>query len=260
MSIVQQMGSSITRAVCQPDSGGGDGGVPASLKDGLVSWWTLEEASGTRVDSVIATGTDLTDTNTVTQAVGKVGDAAQFVTANDEYLINTTPPASMKGGPFAWTKACWAYHDSSSNQILLSVGTDTSTLAQFQSWLLYVVSNKYRFYTMTPSGNFQYVEATTFGNISTGTWNFVMAWHDWAAGKMYISVNNGTADELDYTTNTPTASAQVPQTFKIGKYGNSPASMDGRVDESAFWDRLLTTDEKAELYNSGAGITYTDIP
>jgi hypothetical protein len=46
--------------------------VSGSYDTGLVSHWELNEASGTRSDSVTASGNDLTDNNTVTQADGVV--------------------------------------------------------------------------------------------------------------------------------------------------------------------------------------------
>ena len=55
-----------------------------TLPTNLIAYWKLDEASGTRNDSKGAN--HLTDNNTVTQAVGKVGNAAQFTLANSEYL------------------------------------------------------------------------------------------------------------------------------------------------------------------------------
>ena len=59
--------------------------APAStLLTGLVSWWKLDEESGTRADAV---GTNHhTDNNTVGYASGKIGNAANFVAANSESL------------------------------------------------------------------------------------------------------------------------------------------------------------------------------
>ena len=54
------------------------------LTDDLVAYWTLDEASGTRSDSVGSS--DLTDINTVTSAPGILNGAAQFTAANNEYF------------------------------------------------------------------------------------------------------------------------------------------------------------------------------
>ena len=49
--------------------------LSTDAKTNLISYWELTEASGTRVDSVVASGNDLTDNNTVTGNPGVVYDA-----------------------------------------------------------------------------------------------------------------------------------------------------------------------------------------
>ena len=51
---------------------------------GLVSYWKMDETSGSRVDSVGAN--TLTDNNTVPSQVGVISNASQYVAANSEYL------------------------------------------------------------------------------------------------------------------------------------------------------------------------------
>jgi len=51
-----------------------------------VSWWTMDEASGTRADSITASGNDLTDNNTVGSAAGLWSNAADFENADADYL------------------------------------------------------------------------------------------------------------------------------------------------------------------------------
>jgi hypothetical protein len=65
----------------------------SGLATGLVSYWELEESSGTRNDS--HGSNNLTDVNTVGVATGIQGDAADFVRANTESL--TITDASQTG-------------------------------------------------------------------------------------------------------------------------------------------------------------------
>ena len=60
-----------------PDAG-------ATLGNGLVAFWKLNEQSGTRAAAF--SSNDLTDNNTVTFAAGILGNAAVFTSANSEYL------------------------------------------------------------------------------------------------------------------------------------------------------------------------------
>ena len=52
---------------------------PLAILHECYGYWQLGEASGTRADTYL--DNDLDDNNTVTQAVGKVGNAAQFTAA-----------------------------------------------------------------------------------------------------------------------------------------------------------------------------------
>jgi len=84
-----------------------------ALTDNLISFWGLEETSGTRVD---AHGTNnLTDNNTVTSATGKVGTAGQFTNANSEYL-SITDNASLSTGDIDFSAQAWVYFDSFGTQ------------------------------------------------------------------------------------------------------------------------------------------------
>src|SRR5438045_2871876 len=80
--------------------------LSGTLLDSLVSHWTLNEASGTRVDS--HGSNDLTDNNTVASTTGKLGDAANVVRNNVEWL-------SSSSGDFAlsstedWSFSIWIY-------------------------------------------------------------------------------------------------------------------------------------------------------
>jgi len=226
------------------------GGSSTTLLDGLVSWWELEESSSTRVDS--HGSTNLTDVNTVGSATGKIGTAAHFTGANNEELTNTAAPSGMWGGDKDWTISCWAYHDSTTFQVLMCLDGTLTSSSLTLDWMLYLVASKYRFYTS--DGGFDYVEATTFGNISTATWNHIVAWHDSAAGSINICINDGATD-TNSSIGTPTHKAGHDD-IRLGRYGNSTSTMNGRIDEAAIWDRLLTADEITELYNSGDGIGY----
>src|SRR5258708_7847472 len=56
----------------------------AAITDNLVSFWKLDEASGTRTDSVGSN--NLTSNNSVGQSVGKVSNAAHFTATSNQYL------------------------------------------------------------------------------------------------------------------------------------------------------------------------------
>ena len=72
---------------------------------------------------------------------------------------------------------------------------------------------------------------------------------------LYVNnVSEGTGSKAsDYSlTNT--------EAFGTGRYrsGGDANYFDGIIDEVAFWNRAITTDEISEIYNSGTGKFYND--
>ncbi len=236
--------------VFQVDTGG-------TLTTGLISYWPLEEPSGLRPD--FFGSNDLTDNNTVTGAVGKVNNAAQFTRANGEWLSHADN-ASLSINGSSFSLAGWVYLDSkpavANMTICARTGPNGNTLGvgdrEFD--LLYVDTvGKFYFQIYDGSGLADAVQATTFGAPSTGTWYFLVAIHDIVAQKIYISVNNGTLDSTSTTKTTIDSTAD----FSLGnrnQFGIGDA-WDGREDEFGLWKKVLSAQEITDLYNGGVGQT-----
>lgn len=228
-----------------------DGGGITTLTNDLVSWWSLDETSGTRVDS--HGSNDLTDQNTVLSTTGKQSNAASFVSANLERLIIASP-TGLHFGDADFSACAWVYVDAiTDNHVILGSGENTSGQV---NWGLQInnATDQFKFLIPVASLTFETVEASTFGTITVDEWNFVYAAHDSANSKLLISVNDGTVDEQALTGTKQDFGTE----FAIGSWGGatSPKYFDGDVDEAAVWSRLLTAAEITELYNSGNGIAY----
>ncbi len=90
------------------------------------------------------------------------------------------------------------------------------------------------------------------GTFSDSTWYLVIVAFD-RSGNATCYVNDVTKSAVDISTHTATLGATAGQ---IGAFvGNY---LDGTLDEVAVWDRLLTSDERTWLYNSGSGRLYDD--
>jgi hypothetical protein len=212
-----------------------------ALTDSLVSYWELEETSGTRVDS--HGSNDLTDLNTVSYATGKQGNAADFERGNSEAfslaLGSTGLELKDNFSVSFWFKAesLATYHQ------FYTSGT------QANQWRLGIRSG-------TPQLRFtidsiaDYTAATT---ISTDTWYHIVYIKNGTNIKIYLD------NSLDLDT-TVSASVTTPSgTAYFGRLAGADGFLDGLLDEFGFWGRSITSDEVAELYNSGAGLSYADI-
>jgi hypothetical protein len=209
-----------------------DDGV--GLRSSLKAYWTLEEESGLREDSVGSY--DLTDVNTVTFEAGKEGNAAKFTAANLEYLECTPSPILDSE---AWTFSAWFKPTAvTGSEVLCSVansGTSGSpstiilregTFARLYTSTGYLISSV----TMTP-----------------GTWYHYFC--SWYPNEWTLSIN----DEAPKT-------ALVGMTKTEDTYFYLGTGFQGKcnsaIDEVAVYGRALNAGERTALYNSGAGRFY----
>lgn len=215
-----------------------------ALTDDLVSFWELEEASGTRNDSH---GTnDLNDNNSVGQGSGKVGNCADFESGSSNYLSHADNADLSTGDGVDFTICAWVNLESKPAE-----GGIVSKASQVATeYILEYVGVSGFFCFAFFVGTNALVKALSFGDPSIGTWCFVVAWHDVVDGSYNIQVNDGAVDS------TPdTSFADSALDFQIGRYGTSQY-FDGLIDQVGFWKRVLTTQERTDLYNGGAGLSY----
>lgn len=237
-----------------PRAAAGDDGD--NLLTNLISFWEMEEASGTRVDAVVASGNDLTDNATVTQNPGKVGNAAQFTLANSEWLSHVSN-ASLQFGDIDYTFTAWVYLDTkpeATNQNIMGKNNGTA-----EQWLFYnndAGEDRFRFVIYNGVGTVVADQtASAFGSPSTATWYFAVGWFDSVGGNIFISINNGTVNSSAKTGTPGTNSV----TFGVGAKDAAATPFSGRIDQVAIWKRVLTAAERTWLYNSGNGRAFSEL-
>lgn len=235
------------------DSGSGssprvEGVNMEQVSDGsAVAIWHLDEVSGTRDDAV--GGNNLTDNNTVTSAIGKVGNAAQFESSNSEYLsLSDNPDISV--GNIDFSISAWVKPDSiGGNNMIITKYTNTSV----RDYQLYINVTPYFEFSIFNSSGTQVgtVEATTFGTVKSGEWYFVYAFHEASSSRIGISVNG----IFDYVT----ASGDPADTAANLQVGARAGTLfwDGLIDELAFRKKLLTQEELNSAQSNRPYSVYT---
>lgn len=213
----------------------------------MISFWELEEASGNRADS--HGSNTLTDNNTVTQQVGKVGNAAEFVVANSEYLSRANN-ASLTTGNIDFSVGFWVYVAALSTQIIVA----KYAVGQFE-YRFDVTATRFRLLVSNDGAALVTVSADNFGLPVVNTWYWVMGWHDSVGNTINISVNNGTPNSTAHATGVFSGTAP----FTIGASGVPATFFGGRVDQAVFSKRLWVANEKTSLYNGGNGRAYAYI-
>jgi len=152
-----------------------------TLTTNLVAAYKLNEGDGSRYEE-LNPGT---------------GPAAQFTASNGEYLSHIDD-ASLRTGDIDFTLSAWVYLDSKVNGRIVAKLDGTTN---FEYSILYNQPGVDRFvFTVSSDGSTTAnVQANTFGAPSTGTWYFVVAWHDATANTINIQINNGSVDSLAHS-------------------------------------------------------------
>ena len=213
------------------------------MLNSLISYWKLDESSGTRVDWLGKY--DLTQYSTITGVSGVVNNAADFDPGNSENLYNYYT-SDLDVGDFNFTISAWAKLDADSNGTIVNKYTSSS---EWEYQIDYVAStDSFQFSISTNNGT----KTVSSAAVSTGQWYHIIAWHDANNDQMAIQINNGTPVPTSMGVNTYPVDRDAR--FKIG--GGGGGYLNGQVDEVGYWNRLLTDAEKAAIYNNGAGLQY----
>jgi len=218
----------------------------STLSNGLVAHWRLDELSGARFDAV--GDNNLSDNNGAGQADGKLGKAAEFTAAGGRYLSKADNADLSIAGDVDFTFAGWFKLSSKSSYMGL-FGKDDAAGAR--EYTLYYDQPMDRLVWMVFASNdsANQLIASSFGSPPLNTWVFVVVWHDKAANTINVQVNNGPVNSKAQAADGVKDSVSD---FKLGR-GLAGTGFDGQIDSFSFWKRVLTQDERAELYNGGDG-------
>lgn len=231
--------------------GGNTAPVVHPLLTDLVSYWRLEEASGTRYDSY---GTNhLTEVNTVGQVAGKVGNAASFVSGDLTRLTVAHNDSLAPTNDFG--VCCWV------NALSIPVSTFGGICSKGDSSANVVFRVR-----MNADGTFTFNvkhDATTITLTSdviaippTG-WHFVAAWYQFSSKTMWLQIDNGVLKERVATGTLATNTAP----FVVGTYipGSATYHLTGYIDELMYTKRIWSPADLTWLYNGGNGRTWTEV-
>jgi len=216
--------------------------APSSLLTGLVSYWKLNEESGERADSVVASGNNLSDNNTATYDTGVIGNAAKFTAGNHEWLNK----ASL-ANPASFSLSMWFKVPASPSppEGIFTIGNGN-----------YNTGSKLCVYL--GAGGRINIEAWSDGSDSVADnpliaagWHFIVGTYDGATNKAGYSIDGAALTEGSAETSPITVDRLLIGTINTGGFWYNDL-----IDEAGLWSRVLEADEITALYNSGAGVTY----
>lgn len=220
--------------------------------ESLVSFWKLDESSGTRYD--FFGSSDLTDNNSVGQATSLTGvpytEAADLIESNSEYLSRADEAANQFGDE-DFTIACWVRLETGGAAPLVS---KWSSVSNNRSYTLQATSrhggNVFEL-VVSSNGNLS-SEGTDWewvgdlGGYSTGTWYFLVCGHDSVNNEIFFSQNDGTMQTKSWSAGVNTGS----NVFEIGRYVENIVQLsDGTFGPVMMFRRVLSSTEITALAN-----------
>jgi hypothetical protein len=212
----------------------------APVPSGLVSWWQAEgnadDFDGFNNGSLI---------NGAGFAPGKVGQAFAFTTNGQAVIVPNAPSLNPTN---ALTIEGWVY-------VNAFVAIDASTLvaknspSDWSKWQYQLAIQKlgsgwiFRSGVGVPSGDYWLWGST---QVQLNTWYHVATTYDGSALTLYV---NGA-----FETNTPVSGPIHVDTepLRMGGFGLGPWDLAGLLDEVGLYNRALTPQEIAAIYNAGS--------
>lgn len=219
-----------------------------TLYKGLVADFALQEASGNRVDNVSQLA--LVSTNSVGQATGLVYPyAAQFNSASSRYL-SRADDGFFSTGDIDFTWAVWVYFDSSGSYACILDKGNTNNGSAMEYLLRKTDTDLINFFASGVLGS-SAASVTSDAAVSISAWHLIVASHDAVNNQVSLQIDNGTPK----TAATSAACQDTSRALYIGAQDDSSLLffMNGRIGPLMFWKRILTSDERTAVYNSGNG-------
>lgn len=208
-----------------------------ALASGLVSCWTMDEASGTRNDSVGSS--HLTDNNTVASTTGKVSTAADFDNSATEFLSMSGNPGGGQASGGAFSVSLWFASGTGAG--------DHVALGRYDGTKLFQIYHSNG--TMSVAYGVSPFDVITGSSLSVGTaYHLVFTFSATGTGTFYI---NGSSVGSDGSL---TGAFNSSTDLNIGRRGGDGAAhWFGWIDEVHWWNRAIDSSEVTDLYNSGNG-------
>ena len=213
--------------------------VSADLTEDLISYYKLDETTGDVIDSH---GTNDGTNNGATRGVtGIINNAFDFDGNNDYINLNSgsvsTDDLSLTND---FTICAWIKPDSVSGTFNI-LGKRNSDNYQF----VFRIANG-GISLLTTGGNIFYSTET----ITTGSFQYVCVTRDNDGDTIFYADGSSVYSESSLSI------SHINTNVRIGndETGNFP--FNGIIDEVGIWERVLSSDEISELYNSGNGLSY----
>lgn len=218
-----------------------------ALTDGLIAWYDFQDNGDDSENS-----NDLTASGNATYtASGKVGKAADLPDTSTDYFGGSATNITFDGTEDR-TFAFWVKRNSgTSRDRIMGIWSTPSGDKNF----LFTFWDSGELNISSGSGSTTLGTDQSTTDISDGSWHFcVVTYYGTSDDKFrYYLDGSTTAEMTTVARNVGTSTAE----WRIGQVDALPP--DAYIDSVGVWDRVISSSEITELYNSGNGLDYDDI-
>lgn len=221
-----------------------------ALRSSAVAYWKMDEAAGQNLIDATGRGNTLTETGgSIDSVSGLVGNAKNFEGNNRYFKHDDNADLRFLN---SWALSCLISFNNITASKFIVVKEDGDLGPVECEFYLGNANGRISGYCdeISFSGS---IAITSSSVQSVDTWYAVVLQYNDITKTMSIYINNvnrGEATELGFTP----ATKNVP--FLVGIWADeSSLSLNAKLQHLAKYSRVLTTDEIAYLYNSGAGRT-----
>jgi hypothetical protein len=177
-------------------------------------------------------GTSVRDTNLMTTE-GKINSALRFNGTNDYVSVGTII------GTGSYTKAAWIKLETTTSAYGHNILSGKPSQA---FWAPNAYGNK-----LSSGHNSKWNQVQDSNSLSVGTWYFVAVSYDSTSNTLTLYKDANVVDTNSTTTPLPLTE------MNIGRYDATATYLKGAIDNVMLFNRVLTNDEIAVLYNAGNG-------
>jgi len=210
-----------------------------------ISYYKLDETSGTSVSDVLGISSGTTSTDT--WAAGKINNGFNF-TPDNTMNISYVPDYNLSGKNF--TISLWFTRDSwdSDYPVVFGKEDETGASAGMDIHIGRINTAAMRIYMQKEEGDYTTIMTSS---VEGGGWfNLVFGYNGTGSFAYMNNILQGYDEFSGGITN------GIDRPFRVG-YRYDGHYWDGIVDEIGIWDRALTTLEISELWNGGDGLAYS---
>lgn len=238
-----------------------------ALIDGLVSYWKMDEASGTRNDAHSTNNLTANGTGGVGSAAGIISNAADFELSDSDYLNITD--ASQSGlditGDISfsfWAKFEQLPSTAGSNPFQIILKGDRASGRAYNVQFHNNGADCLEVYYQKAGPTYVKGDRSTSAAVvsgDVGVWVHYAVTFNSTTGATVMYKNGSSVAVTNVVAFSSGALMNTTTDFLIGASQNSGTKdtfFDGLLDEVGIWSKVLTGAEVTELYNAGAGLAY----